>query len=44
MTLAEEHVLRDGVPGENEFVLTAGMPIGTGTNVLKIHRLDDSAT
>jgi pyruvate kinase len=44
VTLAEEHVLRDGVPGENEFVLTAGMPIGTGTNVLKIHRLDDSAT
>jgi pyruvate kinase len=39
VALAEDHVRRDGVPGENEFVLTAGMPIGTGTNVLKIHHL-----
>ncbi len=39
VALAEEQVRRDGVPGEAEFALTAGMPIGTGTNVLKIHHL-----
>ena len=38
VALAEEHVRRDGVAGERDFALTAGMPIGSSTNVLKIHR------
>jgi pyruvate kinase len=39
VAIAEEEVRSDAVPGESEFVLTAGMPIGAVTNVLKIHRL-----